>query len=120
MIQGRRRRRRTPLLARRVRRADGRHVGDAGAGQRRAEAAVVEPEVHAADELPVALRQRGASRGVAGRQAREDAEADVVADIRRSRLGLLLVLIFSFAVAAVPGPSSLALLHGGTWCVPCT
>lgn len=66
------RRRRTPSdSGRRVRRrADGRHVGDVGAGQRRAEAGVEEPEVHAADAVPVALRKRRASR--ASREVRRE------------------------------------------------
>ena len=57
-----------------------RHVCDARAGRRRAEAAVEEPEVEAADEPPVVPRERRASHGVAGRQAGEDVEQDLVAD----------------------------------------
>ena len=55
-----------------------RHVCDARAGRRRAEAAVEEPEVEAADEPPVVPRERRASHGVAGRQAGEDVEQDLV------------------------------------------
>ena len=57
-----------------------RHVCDARAGRRRAEAAVEEPEVQAADEPPVVPRERRASRRVAGRQAGEYVEQGLVAD----------------------------------------
>ena len=65
---------RSPPYARR------REVRDVRGWQRRAEAAVEAPELRAADQAPVVLRERRARDRGAGGQPRQDGADGVVAD----------------------------------------